>query len=706
MTSARPANANTAAPSRADRSADRDARPAQTRAQNSAQRPGHNARWLILAAPALLALVLYAKTATVGFFYDDHKVIEEEARLRTTSGVFDITLKERPVRLISLWLDYRIFGPNPAGFHIVNALMHGGVGVLVLLYAASLLRSAGPFARSAVPLIAATLFVVHPIQSESVICVSHRKEMLATGFVLLALWRALGRPLTAARIAEVAAWFALGVFSKASALAAVPILFVQEWLVVTGALGAAGWRANANSGAISSSSSGERRSKASAPAARSARVSLGGLARRHALSLALVAAPVIVTGAFFIAEKNEVRRGVVKLSEFQSTKTAKIAPPAVLPARLFVEYISLLAWPMPLLLERPTIRISGPADPLVIGGAAAWAAMLGLAWWQRRRPLVAMGLAWWALAPLPTLNFIPLSFPIADRYVYLPAVGFAMLVAFVIAGAAERLAPRRAALVAALVTAAIAVPSSAAVLNRIDEWQTEVGLLEATIRDNPRAAEALRHSSRLAKEANDTPRALAFARRAIDAAPTASESWGMLGDVFWDAGQGDSARTPYETEWDLRNTRTETANRLGIYAAERGDGAGAVKWFRSALRRSPGDRGVRENLARALIATDQTAEARTMLDALLAEDPKSADAWAILAYSFWHASEPESARAILFRGLRELPQDPKLLRFAAQWGFVTTQRAPGAPAAAAANGAAAGSAAPNAAPADSTRPPH
>ncbi len=636
---------------------------------------------------------------------------EEEARLRTTSGVFDITLKERPVRLISLWLDYRIFGPNPAGFHLVNALMHGGVGVLVLLYAASLLRSAGPFARSAVPLIAATLFIVHPIQSESVICVSHRKEMLATGFVLLALWRALGRPLTTWRIAEVAAWFSLGVFSKASALAAVPILFVQEWLVVTGTLGAA--RAGANSSANSKSS--ERRSKGNASGASA---SLGGLARRHARSLALLAVPVIVTGAFFIAEKNEVRRGVVKLEEFQSSRTAKVAPPAVLPARLFVEYIHLLAWPMPLVLERPAIHIIGPADPIVVAGAAAWVALLALAWWQRRRPLVAMGLAWWALAPLPTLNFIPLSFPIADRYVYLPSIGFAMLAAFVISAAAEHLAPRRAALIAALLTIAIAIPSSAAVLKRIDEWQTEPGLLEATLRDNPRATEALRHSSRIAKDAGDTPRALAFARRAIDAAPTASDSWGTLGDVFWEAGRKDSARIAYETEWDLRPFRTETANRLGIYAAERTDGPSAVKWFRSALWRSPEDRGVRENLARALIATEQPAEARTMLEALVAEDPKRADSWAILAYSFWHAGEREEARATLFRGLQALPQDPKLLKFAAQWGFVSKQRGP---AVSAANGTDAApnsppppeasaprtaSGAMNAAAADSTRPPH
>lgn len=688
MPSARPVTA------RADRRADRDARRAHAAAPRPG--PGRAARALLLAAPALLALVLYARTASVGFFYDDHKVIEEETRLRTLGGIFDITLKERPVRLVSLWLDYRIFGPNPAGFHLVNALMHGGVGVLVLLYAASLLRSAGPFARSAVPLIAATIFVAHPIQSESVICVSHRKEMLATGFVLLALWRALARPPTAARIAEVGAWYALAVFAKASALAAVPILFVQEWLVLSGALGAAGGGGGGGGG-------------------RGARLAPAGFARRYARSFALVAAPLVVTAAFFVAEKNEVRRGVVKLEEFQAKRSAKVATPAVLPARLFVEYIHLVVWPMPLLLERPTIRISGAADPLVLAGAAAWAAMLGLAWWQRRRPLVAMGFAWWAFGPLPTLNFIPLSFPIADRYVYLPSIGFALLAAFAIAAAAERFAPRRAALAAAAVTAAIAIPSSAAVLARVDDWQTETGLLETTLRDNPRAAEALRHSARMATDAGDTPRALAFARRATDASPNASESWATLGDVFWEAGLKDSARVAYETEWDIRPHRVESANKLGIYAAERADGADAVKWFRSALRRSPKDRGVRENLARALIATEQAAEARTMLEALLAEDARIADAWAILAYSYWREGDRERARATLERGFAVLPRDPTLTRFAAQWGFASlagaaaTSGAPGAPGAAGATSTAgaARSATTPAAPTatDSARPP-
>jgi tetratricopeptide (TPR) repeat protein len=313
------------------------------------------------------------------------------------------------------------------------------------------------------------------------------------------------------------------------------------------------------------------------------------------------------------------------------------------------------------------IRIAGVSDPIVWTGALAWALLLTGAWILRRRALIAFSLVWLAVTPIPTLNIIPLNYPIADRYVYLPSIGFAILVAGAIVAGAQRLAPRRAGLAVAAATGALVVVSALAIFERAVDWRSEEALLTSTLRDNPAAPEALRYSARLASKAGDSTRAFAFAHRAIDALPTAPESWRVLGDLFWDGGKNDSAEVAYRTEWNLGGHRGETANRLGIIAAARADGPESVKWFRSAHARSRRDPGIRENLGRALIASGQRDEGRAMLEALVADQPSRADAWGILAYSYWREGDETRAREVLARGLRALPRDPTLNRLAAQW---------------------------------------
>ncbi|MGH9642737.1 MAG: hypothetical protein ACRD3Q_09940, partial [Terriglobales bacterium] len=86
-----------------------------------------------------------------------------------------------PVSWLSHTLDYQLFGPNPAGPHAVNLLLHVVNALLIfwLLQAATGLvwRSLGT----------AALFALHPINVESVAWISERKDVLSMLFFLLAL---------------------------------------------------------------------------------------------------------------------------------------------------------------------------------------------------------------------------------------------------------------------------------------------------------------------------------------------------------------------------------------------------------------------------------------------------------------------------------------------------------------------------------------
>jgi len=85
-----------------------------------------------------------------------------------------------PLHLVSYMLDYEIWGLRPFGFILVNILLHTANGVLFLLLLRRLAEG-----KAWVPF-AALLFLLHPVQVESVVWVSQRKNVLAMFFFLLA----------------------------------------------------------------------------------------------------------------------------------------------------------------------------------------------------------------------------------------------------------------------------------------------------------------------------------------------------------------------------------------------------------------------------------------------------------------------------------------------------------------------------------------
>lgn len=115
---------------------------------------------------------------------------------------------------------------------------------------------------------------------------------------------------------------------------------------------------------------------------------------------------------------------------YAAFRFAWLAPPPAFPgsfARPTLEslafYTKTLVLPLPLCLER-----SLPAGPLWLAWLAAFA---GAVWALRKSPQALFCLAWIVLSLLPVLHLIPFAnvSSVADRYLYLPAAGFCLLLA-------------------------------------------------------------------------------------------------------------------------------------------------------------------------------------------------------------------------------------------------------------------------------------
>ncbi len=96
-----------------------------------------------------------------------------------------------PFSLLSCAVDYKLWGLNPFGYHLTNILLHGANAVLVYFLSSKLIRMAIPEVKKT-PLVfaaafSALFFGIHPLRVESVAWASERRDVLSGFFYLLVL---------------------------------------------------------------------------------------------------------------------------------------------------------------------------------------------------------------------------------------------------------------------------------------------------------------------------------------------------------------------------------------------------------------------------------------------------------------------------------------------------------------------------------------
>lgn len=151
---------------------------------DSASPKANRARIFLLFALILLA---YFPAYRGGFVFDDFIYVTDNDQVRDPYGLDDLWTSHSayayyPLTMTTFWVEYRLWGLSPIGYHVDNVLLHAGSAILFYLALRSLaLRGA---------LFAGFLFGLHPVCVESVAWISERKNVLSQFLVLLSvlLW--------------------------------------------------------------------------------------------------------------------------------------------------------------------------------------------------------------------------------------------------------------------------------------------------------------------------------------------------------------------------------------------------------------------------------------------------------------------------------------------------------------------------------------
>jgi hypothetical protein len=158
----------------------------------------HIRQVLLISFSILLVFLIYSSSLKGPFVLDDRPNIQKNPHLRLTHltpdqlgrAGFDSPMKRRPLAYISFGLNYYIHEYDVFGYHLVNILIHVSTGIFLYLFLKTTLSL--PSVRSRyesygwLPFIAALIWLIHPIQTQSVTYIVQRMNSMAAMFYVLA----------------------------------------------------------------------------------------------------------------------------------------------------------------------------------------------------------------------------------------------------------------------------------------------------------------------------------------------------------------------------------------------------------------------------------------------------------------------------------------------------------------------------------------
>ncbi len=474
--------------------------------------------WIYAVGLFIVGVLIYLPALSGPFFLDDDDLLAAFSPVRSD----DLSIpmgSGRPLLILSFRLNYWISGfESSFGFHLVNVLLHALNAFLLWRFLAALValpavgdKLAGGSRKVLVYGVPA-LFLTSPIQTESVAYISSRSEVLGATFFLAALWVFVSpwrekHPWRTAVLVVLLLGASWG--CKQDKITLLPVILILDYLLLAGL----DWRKM----------------------------------RDNIATYSLCAAAGVI--GFFV---------LIKPFLFAVSAGFNLPwqPYLFTQFRVIFFYLKLLAFPFGLNIDwditlSETLWENFSWLALAALGGLLWAATR----FRRTLPLVSFAILFYLVTLAPTTSFFPLLDFAAERRLYLPSIGFFIMVTIL---PARWSGPSANKAIAAL--AILTLVYSAGTFQRSRLWGDDLAMWHDTAEKSPNKYRPLTWLGKLYDARGMTDRAIQYWERAEKLADPGTKEHGYL----------------------LVN--------LGVAAVRKKNYAGAVEHYQDALKTIPKDR--------------------------------------------------------------------------------------------------------------------
>ncbi|MGC1455713.1 MAG: tetratricopeptide repeat protein [Nitrospirota bacterium] len=460
---------------------------------------------LIVVLLTSVVLLTYGNSVLNGFVWDDHDIIVNNAVNRDITNAWslfssaDSTVSGnqkayyRPLNRLTYLLEYQVFGLNPSGYHLLSVLIHL-LTVLLLYFAARFL-----FKDTVPAFIAALVFAVHPINAEAVNFISARNSMLCAAFVLSAVLAFFSAAATRTKSLYYLSGFLFfaGLLCKEQAIM-LPLVLLVYTLT---------------------------QDRTSRP-------------ENRQLLFSLI--PFGVAATVYLALRMHALSAVVGISQpLRGLGERLLQNIYIIP-----KYAAIMLYPVHLnALYAVTPDAFARPLWLVLAWTAIIAAFLMI---DKKSEATRFGLIWAAVNFIPISNIIPIpSAPMAERYVYLPAIGLWIVAADQAYNAYKRSFFKK---TLAAVGTLLVLCCAMLTINRNFDWKDDLRFFTQMTEADPNSALAHFSLGLARHERNDDLQAREEWEKAAAIDPRRFFVFGRLGESFLMSGDIDRAEYYYQRE--------------------------------------------------------------------------------------------------------------------------------------------------------------
>jgi len=539
-----------------------------------------------------LTVIAYWPVFSADFMYDDRFFVQENAKIREWRFVPEYFANSsrsmasifwdgiwRPLRTVSYLIDYKIWGSGAFGFHLTSLLWH----LLNILLAYILLGRL--FKDRRLTTMACLIFALHPVQTEAVAWISSRGDLMFTAFGLMmfVFYRKYFQTRKKIHLALSLSCFVPALLSKETAVVIPLLIMLYDWLF-----------------------EGQGRIRA-----------LAAGWKRYAPYFALILA--------YLAMRRLALGRVSQCPYWGDSVWTTVFTMF----RAALEYVRLLFLPLRLRVDYVYQLSASLLDWRVLGSLAILSGISLLAWRDiKKQRYLAFGWLWLVTGLMPVSNLLPLTAILAERFLYLPLMGFAVWAGYLW----SRLENRK--LAAAILFLALTAMMTLSIKRNL-EWQDPFRFWATEVSRSPNSYIAHDYLGNLYYQKGDLPsaerhllraeeldptyfnslhglslvyakwekydQAIVYARKNLSFDPASPDAYITLGISY--GGKGDLLRAEeaFKQAVSIDPESKEGWTDLGVIYSQQQMWAKAAEAYSKALAADPGDPGSYNGLALALI---------------------------------------------------------------------------------------------------------
>lgn len=503
---------------------------------------------LILIIVATTQLV-YLNSLSNQFTYDDEFTIVNNHFIKTWNNLpllfhkeyfmFSGELSYRPVVTLSYFLDYALWKLNPFGFHLTNALLHTLNSVLLFFLFMRFLN------HRVASFMAVLIFSCHPVLTETVNAVSYREDLLgATFFIgafLLYLKTRGERPLTPAYFASVVCYL-LGVFSKEMAVTLPLFIFLYDII----------------------------------------------LTKKPNLSHKLIYSypGYILVTVFYL---------VIRFVILHNPAESHVLYPGnsifvnfLTMSRVLVSYIKLFFFPFSLCADYVIQDSYSFLDTSFILSFLLLSSVTIITYRMFfYSKIVFFSMIWFFISLLPVINIIPIENIMAERYLYLPILGFCMLAGSFFVYQYSDCGTLNKSYIIIFLTVLVLVIFSIRTIRRNNIWIDQIVLWTNTAKISPDSFKAHNNLGNIYRDAGRFDEAIVELKHAIALYDGYIDAHNNLGVTYRKKGMINEAVHEYQKALQINPRYPYAHNNLGVLYAKSNLLDLSIAEFKNAISSKP-----------------------------------------------------------------------------------------------------------------------